>query len=240
MADTIFGAGLTEAHRREQSSISNQIIAGMLQAWAVIDQEDLDNSFVRWLGFITPMIRTAHRSSTESTATYLAQFRAVEGISGSPAIRTAGTLATARIKASMTATLLAPARTNLRRMPPARALETARVGSSRAAGRLVLSGGRDTLIRTVDTDRQALGYARATSGSPCHFCAMLASRGPVYGERSSQFQAHDGCNCSGEPVYSRDTQWPAGAEQHQELWRQASEGRTPAEARREFRRRFNS
>jgi hypothetical protein len=74
--------------------------------------------------------------------------------------------------------------------------------------KLVLAGGRQTIIDGVARDRTALGWARATSGDPCTFCRSLAARGPAYkSEKSADFQPHDHCACMPEPVYRGD---PAG------------------------------
>lgn len=49
-----------------------------------------------------------------------------------------------------------------------------------AADRDALMGGRDLLEETARADRAVVGWARVTDGDPCHFCALLASRGAVY------------------------------------------------------------
>jgi len=70
------------------------------------------------------------------------------------------------------------------------------------ATRLVLDGGRRTLVESIRADPRAEGWQRVTSGSPCAFCAMVASRGPAYAsERAARFEAHDHCGCSAEPYY---------------------------------------
>src|SRR5690606_32229579 len=112
------------------------------------------------------------------------------------------------------------------------AARTAEAGSAAAAMRHALNGGREAIIRSVNADRLALGHARATSGNPCSFCAMLASRGPVFKDdgfdRSDprfsgpgEAKVHDNCTCSLEPVYHRDTGWPPGSERYRDLWKQA-------------------
>lgn len=93
------------------------------------------------------------------------------------------------------------------------------VQASGAASRHVLTGGRRSLLTLLQDDPQALGWIRVTDGDPCAFCAMLASRGPVYGtEASAKFEAHDACACTAEPVYSRDALWPGRAREFQQLW----------------------
>ena len=46
--------------------------------------------------------------------------------------------------------------------------------------RQVLSVGRDTLMESIASDQAGPTYARHASANACAFCAMLASRGPVY------------------------------------------------------------
>jgi hypothetical protein len=121
-------------------------------------------------------------------------------------------------------------------------LEVARdesfVEASGAAARHVLTGGRRSLLTLLEDDPQALGWARVTDGDPCSFCAMLASRGPVYKtETAAKFQAHDHCACTAEPVYSRSAPWPGRAREFQQLWNDHIRGRYSGdEARREWRR----
>lgn len=96
--------------------------------------------------------------------------------------------------------------------------EDAQAKSGDAAGaavaRHVGNGQRHQVQDTVKTDRRAIGYIRVTSGDPCYFCAMLASRGPVYKEDSfeqsdllfdgeGRHKVHDSCACSMRPVYTR-------------------------------------
>lgn len=135
------------------------------------------------------------------------------------------------------------------------------VQSSGAASRSVFTGGRRSLMRLAEDDMQFVGYIRVTDGNPCAFCAMLASRGPVYpskgaaGMRSNEslgehrkrvrrmfegagaFKVHDHCACTIEPVYSTDTEWPGRAREFRQLWDDHIKGKySGAEARREWRR----
>jgi hypothetical protein len=71
--------------------------------------------------------------------------------------------------------------------------------------KLVLGGGRQTIIDGTATDGRALGWLRATSGDPCAFCRSLAARGPAYkSEQTAEFHPHDHCSCMPEPVYRGD------------------------------------
>jgi hypothetical protein len=108
-----------------------------------------------------------------------------------------------------------------------------------AATRHVLTGGRRSLLTLVEADPKALAWARVTDGAPCAFCAMLASRGPVYGsEAAAGFSAHDACACTAEPVYSRQAPWPGRAREFQELWRETTRNTSGRDSINAFRRAY--
>lgn len=112
------------------------------------------------------------------------------------------------------------------------------VESSGAASRHVLTGGRQSLLTLLQADDRVQRWIRVTDGDPCAFCAMLASRGPVYlSEDSAGFKAHDHCACTAEPVYHMNAPWPGRAQEFHRLWREYIYKRySGAEARRQWRR----
>ncbi|MFJ6893583.1 hypothetical protein [Streptomyces hokutonensis] len=79
-----------------------------------------------------------------------------------------------------------------------------------AAERVALNGARSTVWNHMQRDRRTIGYIRLSrTGTPCGWCAMLISRGPVYRSQSSAEYAdgdryHDNCHCYAEPVFSRE------------------------------------
>jgi hypothetical protein len=110
--------------------------------------------------------------------------------------------------------------------------------ASGAASRHVLTGGRRSLLTLLEADPQAVGWARVTDGDPCAFCAMLASRGVVYGsEAAAGFSAHDHCACTAEPAYSRAAPLPGRGQEFKDLWNAEIRGKySGEEARRQWRR----
>ena len=60
----------------------------------------------------------------------------------------------------------------------------------------VMNGARGALFQIADRDREALGFIRVSStGTPCGFCAMLISRGPVLkssGRQASLYASNSG------------------------------------------------
>jgi hypothetical protein len=122
---------------------------------------------------------------------------------------------------------------------PTRARDESFVEASGAASRHVLTGGRQSLLTLLQDDQQAIGWARVTDGDPCAFCALLASRGPVYKtEQSAGFQPHDACACQPEPVYSRDSLWPGRGAEFRRLYREATRGYSGKDAINAFRRAY--
>ena len=85
------------------------------------------------------------------------------------------------------------------------------------AERLVLNGGRQTDAQILQLNRDLLGFVRVhdyREDEPCGFCAMLMSRGPVYGshraaegfynEDAEEWNKyHFNCHCSAVSVYSQ-------------------------------------
>ncbi|MEU8133244.1 hypothetical protein [Streptodolium elevatio] len=103
-----------------------------------------------------------------------------------------------------------------------------------AAQRVAMNGGRSAVWNHMQRDRRAVGYIRLSrTGTPCGWCAMLISRGPVYkSQRSAEFADgdayHDNCHCYAEPVYSR-AQYGDSAlyelnRRYQELWPKVTRG----------------
>lgn len=108
--------------------------------------------------------------------------------------------------------------------------------SSRGAGladALVMQGGRAVPINTALGDSRLVYYARGTSTNPCAFCAMLASRGPVYSESVGKTYAsltntvrsyHDNCHCFPIFSFSDDTDLPPQNKFFEDNWARVTEG----------------
>jgi hypothetical protein len=111
-----------------------------------------------------------------------------------------------------------------------------------AASRIAADGGREQVKVDVQADRRALGWIRITRGvGTCYFCAMLASRGPVYQEDSfdesdvrfegpGRHKVHDNCSCSLRAVFTRSTaEIPQWNFDQIDAWRSLSNslGRSP-------------
>lgn len=227
MAATAVAARLTETHRITQVRLGARTIAQLRAAWGLLDPEDLDATYQRWLKVAVPIVQSNRAVSARVAAAYLAAFRRAE--LGTVAGLGVVLAAPADVKA-VTTSLLATGPWSVKKamsrgVDLARAADIAEARSAAAAMRHTLDGGRTTIVDTVAADRQALGWARVASANSCAFCAMTASRGPDYGsEATASFEAHDGCQCGAEPVYRADAPWPANSERYRELWDEAAAG----------------
>jgi hypothetical protein len=109
-------------------------------------------------------------------------------------------------------------------------------GARQAAGaeRVAMNGGRSTVWNHTQRDKRAIGYIRLSrTGTPCGWCAMLISRGPVYRSQNSAEYAdgdkyHDNCHCYAEPVFSvrqyKDSSAYELNRRYEELWPKVTRG----------------
>lgn len=92
-----------------------------------------------------------------------------------------------------------------------------------AAARVAMNGARHTTAGLRDRDKRVIGYVRvSTTGTPCGWCAMLISRGPIFysseasamgktlsaasvkrGDAAVGDEYHDNCNCIAIEVYAQ-------------------------------------
>lgn len=112
------------------------------------------------------------------------------------------------------------------------AREEATKAIAASVARHVQNGGRQTLYDGIQADPLALGYIRVTKQDPCFFCAMLASRGIVFGidsfdESDPRFtgagtaKVHDSCACSLKPVYDTADRMLVDVANFEALWFQS-------------------
>jgi hypothetical protein len=222
VAATDAGARLTEAHRLAQARLGAQTIRALRAVFPLLDPAALDATFDRWLTAVLPIVRSQHNVSARLAAAYLTTFRTLELGPEAFAPTIAEDISEKAVATSMLVTGPVSIRSNLARaVPLVRALSIAEANVARSGMRHALNGGRTTIQNSVQNDTRALGYARTTSAKACSFCALLASRGPVYDKSTVDFHAHDGCHCGSEPVYRRDADWPSGSRRYQTLYEDA-------------------
>lgn len=201
MASTVEGRELTRAHQAAQirNAIAAQREAKAL--WGRLDINDLDGSTAYWLGVTAAVVDRRLQAGQELAGAYLREYQVAETGEAGPvllqypaetavALRFAGPVRVKRLIAGG--------------MDPRIAHERAFVKFGGMVQRQAQMASRLTIARSTGADRRAIGWRRVTDGNPCAFCAMLASRGPVYRDAAAaeglQYHAH--CGCTAEPMYS--------------------------------------
>jgi hypothetical protein len=232
MARTKAGAILTEQHRVSQLEVRRRALADYLRLWPIWEGDE--DSFFRLVSAVITLIRLYRGISSEVAAGYFEAYRHAEGAPGTAAPQRAPEADESDLIGALIATGEQTLHQQLRAgKTPAEAKERTFVTTSGSVTRNVLQGGRETLLRSVQADRSALGWARVTDADPCAFCALLASRGPVYQKDTVDFEAHDHCSCTSEPVYSRDADWTPRSKEFKRMYNLAiGEAKEQGELRR--------
>ncbi len=233
------GLVLADQYRAGQALAAAIIIAAVIGAWRQINVRAIRQSWPPLRDLISALVHDRYASFWRDGLSY---YSAARGLAAAPGLPPAlppapPELVQSLVRQTLDATGPGAMLHGIKSgQTPAQALENAAVRLAGAASRLALSGGRQAVLRAVNADGKALGWERITSGSPCAFCAMLASRGPVYKtEASAAFEAHNHCMCVAMPVFSQaDVKIPHNAQLAQE-WKNVTEGLSGADARRAWR-----
>jgi len=240
MARTAEGAALTDLHRRQQLALRAAVVRDVMKLWPMWAPKDPGS----YLAFETAMVLLVQSRSALSATIAARYYRAFSALE-SPGVELVGDLGqialaarppVAQIRASLSATSRAGVFRALGAgQSYAQAMANGLVEVSGAASRLAMNSGRDTIVEAVQHDPRALGWARVTDSAPCAFCAMLASRGPVYKKETAVRtkggrRYHDHCGCTAEPVYE-GSEWPGRAREFRDLW---EEGPSLSEFRRKL------
>jgi hypothetical protein len=208
MASTAAGDRLTEQHKARQLAVRAGNLRQLVDLWRTVDGANLSGTIETFAHAAALLAGQGFDESGAAASRYYRLFRVAEGVPGTLPVLGAVKRPTIESLAGQIRGAALSGIINARRAGLSLAGAEQR-GFVRAAGALikaVLSGGRMTLMHNVQQDRQAIGWGRVTSGGACAFCRMVASRGPVYKtERAADFETHDGCGCTPEPLYRGDS-----------------------------------
>jgi hypothetical protein len=263
MAATAAGERLTERHRLAQLRIRARFLREFMRMWPLLDMDRLDETTAEWINIVSGLIADWRAESAQRALAYYEAFRRAElpvarPDAIEPAFDPARYLGLAvpsmpQIRTSLLVTGPIGYRSRIAKgFTPTMARTTTFTAVSGAASRHVLDGGRRQLIGTANADEMAVGFSRVTDGDPCSFCAMAASRGPVYKSRATASltterskrgpgeQYHDNCGCTAEPSFSRDTDWPSRNRGFEQLWKDSTAGLSGKHALNAFRRALKS
>lgn len=207
MALTVEGRALTEAHRLGQLAIAARAAATSQILWKRLRVSDLDGSAPAWMAAQLALMSRGYAQSESLTEAYISEYRDAENAADAPIAGVpyaSGSMAQSMLLAGPSRVKLLIGKGESADGAHAKAFTK----FSGIVRRQVMSGGRMMIDATTRRDQSAVGWRRVTDGNPCTFCAMLASRGPVYAssERASTvagsgLRYHGHCGCTAEIIY---------------------------------------
>jgi hypothetical protein len=232
-----------DAQRRAQAQTSAAVAGTVATVFgSVLDPYRLDATAPRFLEVASAAIVAGRRVAAAEAIDFYRTGRLMAGVTEPFEVATSVVPDPARLRTSLLVTgPIAVKQSVARGESMDTALRKAQRRVSGAAYRLTANGGRETIQRTIQRDRAAMGWARVSDGNPCSFCAMLVSRGAVFRDSSGLISErdelyHDGCGCSLQPVYTPDDPVSALTVESQRVWAEATEGLYGREAMNAFRR----
>lgn len=214
--------GLSRDHMRKQVQDAAIVQAGLSVAFDKgLKPSDLDGSFPTYLRSALALVSAGRGMATSTARSYYGD--AKEGAGFDKTIPALATPEMDIFKATQAFLMTGPVAIKKQLASGVgliAAMDAAKAQTLRVGKRLTLEAPRKTLIQLSRKDKDALGWARVSDGQPCHFCAMLLGRGPVYKEGTARFKAHNGCGCSVRPFFKGepDGGWSPDAVALRRLW----------------------
>lgn len=209
----------TAAHRRDLARVSASVAVQVNRAARMANPSDIDAWWARVSPAVLRTVARGHDIAAALARRYMEDHAALEGVRLDP-VRVAADRR--EMATSLLVTGPVAFKTNMARTGDPgvarRVMGSQLVG---AAQRLTLAGDRATVMGTFRESEVIAGWRRVGGG--CAFCTMLISRGAVYSKDTADFQAHDRCRCSAEPLYEREPE-PESVRRLQEQWGEATEG----------------
>lgn len=224
--------------RTVQAALAVALSADVAKLWTQLDPKRLDQTFPTWLALMKQLTSRYQAMSSLAATIYYNDVRTAHV--GIPAPDRLLQLAPAPTPEWMDKAFgySGPGLLQNGAYQDSTALST----TQGTAVRIAQSGARSTILNAVKDDPKAIGWYRVTDGSPCPFCALLASRVAMKGrgstyrtKESASFKAHNDCGCTAAPLFSRDQALPTLNLRAAEVYR----NRGPGPALGAFRKAWN-
>lgn len=208
MARSAEARALTEAQRISQNALAESTgrMVGRRYYRAARSVADIDALRSSWVADAVAQSQAAARKSQDRTRRYLTRYADAEGEELEVITPTLS-----EVSMAQTMTVSGPIMFKVgksRGLSDDQALAYSRTRVSMAARNIVMGAGRDMTMQTARHNHER--FRRVTDGKPCAFCAMLASRGPVYVSMdTADFRAHGACGCTAEIAFETPDEWVA-------------------------------
>lgn len=72
--------------------------------------------------------------------------------------------------------------------------------------RFIANADRETVMGSAVADPKAHGWKRATTGTGCSFCRMVAGRNIIFSSAAGKFACHNHCMCIATPAWGGEAQ----------------------------------
>ncbi|MDU7239808.1 hypothetical protein [Actinomyces sp.] len=214
----LFADAITQKHVRDQAKLARLADAVVAESWSMLDPANLSASEAVWLDRLAARVQRLQQASSQLAEEYYQTYRA--NIVGAPLPKTQIPLQTLdfeRLRASLHVEGVVKTKKAIGRgIDTTQAMRLALKRVRGATGLVTRDAGRGLIVDMAYNDKAAGRWRRVClNPSPCAFCAMIAGRGPVYSEETSQFEAHAFCGCQPEPTFKawepneKEAQWRA-------------------------------
>jgi hypothetical protein len=243
-------AQAAQTFRRTQALLAAQMARRILRVWRdLMNPAKVDASWIAVRAALMPIVQQARTQSAALAGSAYMDARRTAGIpDGGFDPEGPLQLAIERLESSLDVTgpvefkkAIAAGRS------PQQAMDAAAVRMVGSTQFLALEGGRSVINKSVHADERATGWSRITDGDPCAWCAMLASRGPVYKSaetagdpRQGGNRYHDACACQAWPAFTLNEPFIGVAEKLYDDWLRETRGRGGKHAVNAFRRWWES
>lgn len=244
------GAEEAQRFRRTQALLAAQMARQVLRVWReLMNPAKADASWPAVRAALIPIVQQARaQSAVLAGAAYMEARRAAGVPDGSFDPEGPLQLAIDRLEASLDVTGPVEFKKAIAAgKSPQQAMDAAAVRMVGSTQYLALEGGRSVMKQSVASDEMATGWSRVTDNDPCAWCAMLASRGPVYKSaktagdpRQGGNTYHDHCGCQAWPAFTLDEPFVGLAENLYDDWRRVTRGTGGRDAVNAFRRWWES
>lgn len=243
-------AQAAQSFRRTQALLAAQMARQILRVWRdLMNPAKIDASWPAVRAALMPIVQQARaQSAALAGAAYMDARRAAGVPDGGFDPEGPLQLAIARLESSLDVTGPVEFKKAVAAgKSPQQAMDAAAVRMVGSTQYLALEGGRSVMKQSIETDERATGWSRVTDNDPCAWCAMLASRGPVYKSAKSAGDPrqggnsyHDHCGCEAWPAFTLDEPFVGLAESLYGDWREQTKGTGGRAAVNAFRRWWES